>query len=147
MFFLLGAALLAASACGGSGNSGNPQPVTQTGSACKTASTCYPNVQNKTQIKGTVTCLTQVQGGYCTHQCSSDADCCAVPGECLTKVTEVCSPFENQTQSYCFLSCEPAAVQKAGFTDANTYCQQLGNATFTCRSTGGGSNNRKICSP
>ena len=148
VFFLSFAALIAATACGSSGgNPGGSGPGTQTGSACKTAATCYPTVADASTIKGAVTCLTQVTGGYCTHECTADTDCCAVPGECHTNVKEVCSPFENQTQQYCFLSCEDADVKAAGYTDANVYCQKLGNPTFTCRSTGGGANNRKICSP
>jgi hypothetical protein len=144
MLFLLGAALVA-TACGSSGSGGAP-PGEQAGSTCATAATCYPDVKDQTQIKGTVTCLSKVPNGYCTHLCTADTDCCAVPGECRTGLKEVCSPFENQPESYCFLSCEDAAVKAAGYTDANVYCQKLGNAAFTCRSTGGGASNRKICS-
>jgi hypothetical protein len=44
----------------------------------------------------------------------------------------------------CFLSCEASAL---GGADETTYCQDFAGAAFSCRSTGGGSANRKICSP
>ena len=97
-----------------------------------------------------MTCLTQLQGGYCTHTCSTDADCCAVPGECPSNFKEVCASFESSGQMYCFLSCSTTDIANdpdAGTTDATTFCQRWANATFTCRSTGGGSNNRKFCGP
>src|SRR5688572_17556143 len=31
-------------------------------------------------VKGTIHCETKVPNGYCTHECLSDGDCCAVPG-------------------------------------------------------------------
>lgn len=144
MLFMVGAAVVAATACG----SNNPPPSggEQAGSTCASAATCYPDVKDQTQIKGAVTCLTKVPDGYCTHLCKADTDCCAVPGECRTGLEQVCSPFENQPESYCFLSCEDPDVKAAGYADANVYCQTLGNAAFTCRSTGGGASNRKICS-
>ncbi len=124
LFFVFGALLVAATAYG---SGGAPGPGTQTGTFRKTAATCYPGVADAGTLKGTVTCLTQVTGGYCTHECTADSDCCAVPGECHTNVKEVCSPFESQPQKYCFLSCETADVQAAGYTDPTAYCQQLGN--------------------
>ena len=120
----------------------------QAGSACTMASQCYPAVQNQTTIHGTVTCLTQYQGGYCTHTCTTDADCCAAPGECQTGFKEVCSPFENQGAMYCFLSCESADIMSApngGITDPTAYCQHYAGSSLTCRSTGGGSANRQFC--
>ena len=112
------------------------------------ASQCYPLVQNQSSIHGAVTCLTQYQGGYCTHTCTSDADCCAVSGECQSGFKEVCSPFENQPTTYCFLSCadaDIAAAPNGGTTDPNAYCQKFGGPSMSCRSTGGGTNNRKFC--
>ncbi len=112
---------------------------------CTSPAQCYPNVEAGA-IKGEVTCLTKVPGGYCTHTCTADTDCCAVEGECTSGHPEVCSLFENvSTPMYCFLSCEEAQWQAAGAPDGNTYCQMYANASFTCRSTGGGSLNRKIC--
>ena len=120
----------------------------QVGSSCTMASQCYPLVQNQSQIHGSVTCLTQYQGGYCTHTCTSDADCCAASGECQNGFKEVCAPFENQGQMYCFLSCEAADIQSApngGTTDPTAYCQKFAGSSLTCRSTGGGSANRQFC--
>jgi hypothetical protein len=88
-----------------------------------------------------------VQGGYCTHLCAADTDCCAVPDECQTGFPQVCSPFQSTGKNYCFLSCEDSDVQSAGLTDASQYCQTYASAAFTCRSTGGGANNRKVCAP
>lgn len=127
--------------CGGdnSGSSGPP-----TGQACTTAAQCYPGV-TQSQIQGTVTCLTAVSGGYCTHTCQTDADCCKVAGECAAKITEVCSPFESQGATYCFVSCSDAALSAAGYTDSTAFCQHYAGPTFSCRSTGGGTNNQKFC--
>ena len=104
-------------------------------------------MKDKTQIVGEVACLTKVTGGYCTHLCAQDGDCCAAPGECTTGHPEVCSPFENQPEKYCFLSCEQADVSAAGMTDSTAYCQKYASSSFGCRSTGGGAQNRKICAP
>ena len=139
----------------------------QVGQSCAIPDECYPDVAHPDAgtdagtdagadggtttggIRGTVICLTKVTGGYCTHTCVDDSDCCAVPGECKTespggppKYPQVCAPFENQPEKYCFLSCEDKIV---GTTDANTYCHDFANIEFGCRSTGGGSENRKIC--
>jgi hypothetical protein len=48
---------------------------------------------------------------------------------------------------YCFLSCDATALaaDDAGTIDPNTFCQRYGSPTFTCRSTGGGHNNRQFC--
>ncbi len=121
-------------------------PPENAGSACTTAAQCYTAIDGGT-LKGAVQCLTKVTGGYCTHLCTADTDCCAVPGECRTGIAQVCAPFESTGQMMCFLSCEDAAV-KAGdptITDPNVYCQKYASATFNCRSTGGGAKNRKIC--
>jgi hypothetical protein len=48
------------------------------------------------------------------------------------------------------VSCDTAdisAAPDAGTTDPATYCQRVANASFTCRSTGGGTSNRKFCGP
>jgi hypothetical protein len=114
-------------------------------------------------LQGTVTCLTKVTNGYCTHTCTQDSECCAVPGECKTGVKQVCSPLENQPTQYCFLSCEDEDIAKAiaaqadaGYYDggavdagnrADAYCQSYAGAETSCRSSGGGSKNRKVCMP
>jgi hypothetical protein len=118
------------------------------GTPCTMASQCYPGVQSQSTIHGTVTCLTQYSGGYCTHSCVTDADCCAVAGECRTGFPQVCASFENQSGTYCFFSCadaDIAAAPNGGTTDPNGYCQHFAGSSLTCRSTGGGSANRKFC--
>lgn len=116
------------------------------GASCTTASTCYPGVDAAT-LQGTPTCLTQISGGYCTHTCTADTDCCAVSGECPSGYKEVCAPFENQTQAYCFLACDSGSIaaSNTGVTDPNAYCQKYAGPAFTCRSTGGGANNKQFC--
>jgi hypothetical protein len=116
---------------------------TNTGSACSAPAQCYPGV-DAGAVKGEVQCLTRVPGGYCTHLCQTDADCCAVTGECNGGFREVCSPFESTGQMMCFLACEDSDI--AGL-DANAFCHQNANGAFNCRSSGGGSKNRKVCVP
>lgn len=143
---------------------GGPRGVEYAGQACTAPAQCYGAVDGG-PIQGAVVCLTKVPNGYCTHECQDDSSCCAAPGECLTNVKQVCSPFENQTQKYCFLSCEDADIQRAiaehaadgGFYDGGTppdggtvadeYCRSFASPYATCRSSGGGSQNRKVCIP
>jgi hypothetical protein len=115
------------------------EPGENTGNSCTAASQCYPGIDPAT-IQGTVICLDRVTSGYCTHTCTVDGDCCAADGECRTGFPQVCSPMESAPETYCFLSCE-------GVADEATYCQQNANAAFVCRSTGGGTLNRKVCLP
>lgn len=143
--FFLSAACISAIAC--SGSSSSVPPANQTGSACTTAASCYSGI-DAGALQGQVTCLTQLQNGYCSHTCTADADCCAVPGECASGAKEICSPLQSAPQTYCFLSCAAADIPaSAGTTDPGVYCQRFANATFTCRSTGGGANNKKFCGP
>lgn len=113
------------------------------GQPCAAASDCYAGL-DATQIKGAVQCLDKVPGGYCTHLCETDSDCCAVSGECPNGHAEVCAPFESTGMMMCFLSCEKADL---GGLDEASYCGQYAGDAFGCRSTGGGSKNRKICAP
>jgi len=129
-------------ACG----DGSDTTPTNTGQSCTTADQCYSAVESGA-LKGDAVCLDRVEGGYCTHSCSADADCCAVAGECPTGMPEVCAPFESTGQMNCFLSCEAADLKRAGYTDSAAYCAHFANAAFGCRSTGGGSDNRKVCVP
>lgn len=143
----LGSALLMGGC--GSSNSGVPPPGPgpgTTGASCSAASQCYSGIDAGT-LKGTVQCL-NVTGGYCTHTCQSDADCCAVPGECAAHLHEVCSPFESTGQKYCFLSCEAGDIYPSNL-DPTTFCQRYASSAFTCRSTGGGQAGapRKVCLP
>src|SRR5690242_4439974 len=91
-------------ACSSSKN-GAP-PGEQVGQPCATPSDCYPGLQEAGSLRGAVQCITKVPGGYCSHLCAQDSDCCAVPGECRSGFPEVCAPFENTSTMYCFLSCE-----------------------------------------
>lgn len=113
------------------------------GQPCTAASDCYPGI-DAAKLQGEAVCLDRVSGGYCTHLCTTDSDCCAVSGECPGGFPEVCAPFESTGMMMCFLSCEKDAL--GGLEDA-AYCQQNAGEAFGCRSTGGGSKNRKICSP
>lgn len=118
----------------------------QVGSVCAVPGDCYPEVDHA-ELAGTVECLDRVPEGYCTHQCAADADCCAVEGECLTDLPQVCSPFESTGLNMCFLSCEDEDVAAAGADDPGAFCQHEASPYFMCRSSGGGSSNRKVCVP
>jgi len=155
MSVLAVAALLAgAPHCGGDAApppAPNPNPE-KTGQSCMTPNDCYPGLEAGV-LSGEVQCL-NVTNGYCTHLCNDDSDCCKVPGECLTSLRQVCSPFEStSTMKMCFLSCEDADIQAANAadaanaTDSTVYCQTEASPAFTCRSTGGGVQNRRVCLP
>ncbi len=114
----------------------------QTGEACAVADDCFSTIE-RDDIPGEIRCLDRVDGGYCTHDCIDDSDCCAVEGECEEGDTQVCGPFESTGLMLCFLSCEDADLNGA---DPEEYCADF-HADFICRSTGGGSTNRKVCVP
>lgn len=133
MSFIAFAALV--QACGG--------PAEQAGDPCVVAADCYPEI-DPADLQGEVLCLDKVPGGYCTHLCETDADCCAVEGECKSGHPQVCSPFESTGQKMCFLSCEADVI---GDDEEAAYCHEFANAAFGCRSSGGGSENRKVCVP
>lgn len=135
------ASLLAA--CGNDDGAVGP---TNTGQSCASVDTCYPGVKDG-ELLGEAVCLDRVEGGYCTHHCAQDSDCCAVEGECAGGHPEVCGPFESTGEMYCFLSCEDDDFAGTNVTDADVYCQTYAGAAFHCRSTGGGSKNRKVCVP
>jgi hypothetical protein len=136
------AALLAGAACSGGGAS----PAA--GQPCTQPTDCYRGVADAGALLGQVMCL-PLQGGYCSHTCTTDGDCCAVPGECVAGIKEVCAPLESNPQTYCFVSCESAdiAATPGGGADPNAYCASFARAGFNCRSTGGGSANKKFCAP
>jgi len=143
------------------------------GQACTSPARCYLDpagsdggAGTQLAVKGTIYCETKVENGYCTHECTADTDCCAVPGECRTSVQQVCSPFTNtENPKYCFLSCEDediraaiaANVDAGGWDggapddgtayDPDTYCRYYASIHATCRSSGGGRDNRKVCIP
>ena len=113
------------------------------GHPCTSPANCYPGL-DAGALSGDVVCLDRVPNGYCTHLCQDDTDCCAVPGECETGHPQVCAPFESAPEKYCLLSCED---QWLGGLDSSGYCQRYADSAFGCRSTGGGSENRKVCMP
>lgn len=140
-----------------------PRGVEPAGQACTGATQCYPALDGGS-VTGTVTCLDRVPNGYCTHTCTKDSDCCATPGECRTGVKQVCAPYTNDSSTkYCFLSCEAADIATgiaanadAGYYDGGAteagaadtaYCQSYAASSASCRSTGGGKENRKVCVP
>ncbi len=123
-----------------------PSGPTNTGQSCVSAAACYPRV-NEGQLLGEAVCLDRVEGGYCTHHCTQDSDCCAAEGECAGNHAEVCGPFESTGEMYCFLSCENEDFASTDVNDADVYCQTYAGPAFHCRSTGGGSDNRKVCVP
>jgi len=130
-------------ACGGDDA---PPGGEQTGQSCTSAAQCFPDTHDAALHGGPAVCMDRVPGGYCTHICTTDADCCAVPGECRTGYPQVCAPFESTGMKYCFLSCE-SVPGDAGVTDTDAFCHAYANKAFGCRSTGGGSENRKVCVP
>ena len=149
-------ALLGASACSDKSDKSSQDTssdrIENTGAACQIPSDCYPNVDVAT-IQGEVRCLDRVHDGYCTHLCETDDDCCAADGECTENIRQVCSPFESTDLTMCFLSCEksdlvaPEDAPASDPIDDNEYCQREAGAEFICRSSGGGSENRKVCVP
>ena len=144
-------ALLAAAACGssdtpsGTGGAGAGGQPAKTGSSCASSSECYRGLDGAT-VLGQVECLDHVTSGYCTHQCTTDADCCAIPGECAAGLRQVCASFESTGQMLCFFSCDGADLQPPSI-DPSVFCQHQASADFGCRSTGGGAKNRKACLP
>lgn len=144
-----GTVLVLGLACGPDDrHDGDDGPATspdQAGSVCEVADDCYPDAE--AELQGEARCLDRVPEGYCTHTCEDDADCCAVAGECATDLPQVCSPFESAGGKMCFLSCEPAEVDAAGAPDEQSFCHHEVGPAFICRSSGGGSENRKVCVP
>ena len=127
------------SACGDEGGLSNA------GQACDHPDECYQRLGDaRDELRGEVLCLGDVPGGYCTHLCESDDDCCAIDGECDDGLPQVCAPFQSTGMMMCFLSCERDAT---GDLDEGAYCRDYAHPEFRCRSTGGGSRNRKVCVP
>ncbi|MEW6431876.1 MAG: hypothetical protein AB1730_10240 [Myxococcota bacterium] len=119
------------------------------GTTCTSADQCFAGV-DAGALSGPPVCLDKAPSGYCTHECAADADCCAVAGECAQGFKQVCAPFESTGRRYCFLSCEDADIAAApnlGVIDSGAYCSKFAAQSFTCRSTGGGPANRKVCFP
>ena len=140
---ILGGAFLAATLSGGCHDEDNDGNLDTVGQPCEVAEDCYPGVEHE-DLLGEVICLGEVEGGYCTHLCETDEDCCAVEGECDEEndLVYLCAPFESTGQKFCFISCEDTAEM-----ESNEYCQHWAHLNFICRSTGGGSENRRVCVP
>jgi hypothetical protein len=147
---LLGAVAFACSGkeeSGGSGDGDGDRPDDgATGAICEVAEDCFPDVEEGA-LAGDALCLDRVDEGYCTHDCAVDEDCCAADGECDDDFDQVCAPFESTGLMLCFLSCENEDVMAAGAEDDSAFCQEGAGSDFICRSSGGGSANRKICVP
>lgn len=135
-------ALLVGLACHGHEGDDDSSPD-YAGEACASVDECYDEVEPGA-LRGDPICLDRVEGGYCTHLCQTDADCCAVDGECRSDFPQVCAPFESTGMMMCFLSCE---AEDIGDYDEATFCQEEAHPAFGCRSSGGGSANRKVCVP
>ena len=78
-------------------------------------------------------CLGASDGGVCTWSCATDVDCAADDD-----LARVCAPYESQEGTWCFPSCEDEDVG-----DSSAPCPD----GFTCRSSGGGDENQKVCFP
>ena len=78
-------------------------------------------------------CLEKGDDGFCTWECATDEDCDEAD---TTDHNFVCASFESSDGMHCFPSCEDV-------DDEADHC----GSDMTCRSTGGGSDNRKVCFP
>ena len=74
-------------------------------------------------------CLDKGGDGFCSWLCSTDEDCQTDTGSGSDGY--LCASFEDEAARYCLISCEE---------DADACPDGL-----TCRSSGGGSENRKVC--
>ena len=112
------------------------------GEACEAPEECFDTLAE--EVPGEVICIDRVAGGYCSHACVDDTECCSVEGECdfgpdYGVLPEICAPLESMGGTWCFVSCE-------GVEDETTYCEGI-SPDLHCRSTGGGAENRKVCLP
>jgi len=85
-------------------------------------------------------CLDKGGEGFCTWECAADADCdyddeADAYGE---DISRICASFEDEPSMYCFPPCDEGADG-----DGDAACP----VGLTCRSTGGGDENRKVCFP
>lgn len=90
--------------------------------ACEVAGDCTALPDGVSAV-----CIPKSDEGFCTWSCADD-DACAV-GDVEWPL--VCSPFESQLDQSCFPACDGDACPDG----------------FTCRSTGGGAANRRVCFP
>lgn len=78
-------------------------------------------------------CLEKSGEGFCTWECDADDECADADDG---RWQFVCASFESEGGQYCFPGCEDAD------DEADACPSGMG-----CRSTGGGSSNRKVCFP
>jgi hypothetical protein len=135
---LLCGSILGLSACF---DNDDDNDLDEVGQPCESADDCYLGIDQE-DLSGDVVCIDEVSGGYCSHYCTTHADCCAVEGECDDELDldYVCGPFQSTGEMYCFISCE-------GEENGDDYCQLWAHPDFICRSTGGGNENEKVCVP
>jgi len=81
-------------------------------------------------------CVDKSGAGFCTWECEVDVDCDEAE-EADFDFDYGCASFESEDALYCFPMCNSDA------DDPEDECPPA----MTCRSTGGGSDNRKICFP
>lgn len=98
--------------------------------SCEAAEDCADWVPDE----ATAVCLPKADDGFCSWECSADTDC---EGDADEDFAYVCSSFESTAGMYCFPQCND------GEDSALEECP----GGFTCRSTGGGADNRRICFP
>ena len=141
IFICLLAGSIVVAGCDDDDDDDDEDNLSDVGQPCNSEADCYPGIL-QTELSGDVVCMDRVEDGYCTHYCENDADCCALDGECDDEwdLEYVCAPFESTGEYYCFISCEDAE-------DEENYCQTYAHPEFGCRSTGGGTDNRKVCMP
>ena len=86
---------------------------------CESASDCdVPDGKN-------AVCVPKSAEGFCSWTCAADADCEGGEAELI------CASFESTVAQYCFPPCDGEECPDG----------------FSCRSTGGGNQNRKVCFP
>jgi hypothetical protein len=125
---------------------GGDEGVEGTGQSCAKEADCYADLEG--EVPGTPLCL-DASGGYCTHTCTSDAECCSVEGECdfgdRGELLQVCAPFTSLEGTWCFLSCEDDILAELPEGERETFCEDI-SPDLHCRATGGG-DPRKVCLP
>jgi hypothetical protein len=91
---------------------------------CEAADDCVDVAPSE----ATAECVEKEGGGFCSWSCTTDADC---DGDQDDRYDFVCAPFESNPGTYCFPACQDDECPGG----------------YTCRSTGGGDENEKVCFP
>ena len=79
-------------------------------------------------------CVPKENWGFCTWSCTEDSHCSEDGDE---DYDFVCASFEEQTGKFCFPSCREEGTEE----------EEVCPDGYECRSTGGGSENRRVCFP